>query len=138
MKLHAHRTLPENNRTRRLRGGFSLIEILIVIALIATIAGVVILNVDKILGGGNENLARTFVSTTGKTALVAYRLDNKNYPTTEQGLAALSEYLDEDPVDPWDKPYQYRYPGTRNTSSYDLWSLGPDGVESDDDIGNWK
>jgi general secretion pathway protein G len=41
------------------------------------------------------------------------------------------------PVDPWKNPYQYRYPGTKNTDGYDVFSFGPDGVESADDIGNW-
>jgi general secretion pathway protein G len=41
------------------------------------------------------------------------------------------------PLDPWKHPYQYRYPGTKNTDGYDVFSLGPDGVESGDDIGNW-
>ena len=49
-------------------------------------------------------------------------------------------YIKEAPIDPWGNPYQYRFPGARNISgqrSFDIWSLGLDGVESGDDIGNW-
>ena len=50
-------------------------------------------------------------------------------------------YIDDLPEDPWGNPYQYRFPGTKNinkSSGYDIWSLGQDGVESADDIGNWN
>ena len=48
-------------------------------------------------------------------------------------------YLDkESPLDPWDNPYQYSYPGTRNQDRFDIWSFGPDGADGTaDDIGNW-
>jgi general secretion pathway protein G len=75
-----------------------------------------------------------------------------NFPTTEQGLDALIKapagkeqrwkgpYIKEKAIDPWGNPYKYQFPGTRNVSgqrSYDIWSLGEDGTESNDDIGNW-
>jgi len=85
-------------------------------------------------------------------ALGAY--ERNNYfkpPTEEQGLAALVEeptsdpkpqkwrqYMEEVPKDPWGNEYQYRVPATRSGKAYDLFSLGQDGVESEDDIGNWK
>ncbi len=134
--------------TTRVKRGFTLIEILIVIALIAMLAGSAIVGLNSLFSGGQENVAQTFVDTTGKTALMSYRIAVGRYPTTEQGLAALrtapegatgwkGPYLERDPIDPWQKPYQYRQPGVHNKDSYDLWSFGPDGVESDDDIGNW-
>ncbi|MGE9296680.1 MAG: type II secretion system protein GspG [Puniceicoccales bacterium] len=46
-------------------------------------------------------------------------------------------YLRASPIDPWGNRYHYKYPGTHNKDGYDVWSLGPDGRESDDDIGNW-
>ena len=134
------------------KSGFSLIEILIVIALIAVLATVAIGNLGGIFSGQQEKVASMFVKQTLDTALVPYRLDVGNYPTTEQGLNALitapagkeakwkGAYLKELPLDPWDNPYQYRYPGTKNINGargYDAWSWGPDGTESADDIGNW-
>jgi general secretion pathway protein G len=141
-----------SKRTLHRNSGFSLIEILIVIALIAVLATVAIGNLGGIFSGQQEKVASLFVKQTLDTALVPYRLDVGNYPTTEQGLAALMKapsgkeakwkgaYLKELPLDPWDNPYQYRFPGSKNINAargYDAWSLGPDGTESGDDIGNW-
>ena len=89
------------------------------------------------------------------SALELYRLDNFSYPTTEQGLEALTTrptsgppaknwkaggYLDRLPVDPWGKPYQYLSPGLHG--SFDLYSFGSDGRADGDgvaaDIGNWN
>lgn len=141
-----------SKRQLKRNSGFSLIEILIVIALIAVLATVAIGNLGGIFSGQQEKVASLFVNQTLDTALVPYRLDVGNYPSTEQGLAALTKapsgkeakwkgaYLKELPLDPWDNPYQYRYPGIKNINGargYDAWSLGPDGTESADDIGNW-
>lgn len=134
---------------RQAQAGFTLLEILIAIALLAAIAGLLVTNLDRILGGGREEVARLFVEETLETPLTAYRVNMGRYPSTEEGLAALVSKPSDEAVnwrgpyvkkmnpDPWGTPYQYRYPGERNSGSYDLWSLGPDGVESDDDIGNW-
>ncbi len=135
--------------------GFSLVEILFVIALIALIASVAISNLTGTFGGQQEKIASQIVNQGMKLSLTAYMLDIGNYPSSEEGLAALVKspagkesrwkgpYLEETqvPLDPWGNPYQYRFPGSRNVSGargYDIWSLGPDGTESADDIGNWK
>jgi len=145
---------PYQNRSFDRKSGFSLIEILIVIALIAVLATVAIGNLGGIFGGQQEKVAGIFVNQTLKTGLVPYRLDVGNYPSTEEGLVALVKapagkeskwkgpYLEakEVPLDPWDNPYKYKFPGSKNVNGvrgYDIWSLGPDGVESADDIGNW-
>lgn len=147
-------SLPFSQNKANRKSGFSLIEILIVIALIAVLATVAIGNLGGIFGGQQEKIASLFVGQTLKTALVPYRLDVGNYPSSEEGLTALVKapagkekkwkgpYLEasEVPLDPWDNPYKYRFPGSKNvngTRGYDVWSLGPDGVESADDIGNW-
>lgn len=137
------------NRTR----GFSLIEILIVIALIAVLATVAIGNLGGIFGGQQEKVAGIFVNQTVKLGLTPYKLDVGSYPSAEEGLAALTKspagkeskwkgpYLEEVPLDPWGNPYQYRFPGSKNINGargYDVWSWGTDGTESADDIGNWK
>jgi general secretion pathway protein G len=144
---------PAKPITRRSQAaGFSLIEILIVIALIAILVTVTIGNLDNVFGGQQEKVADIFVNQTAKIGLTPYKLDVGNYPTTEEGLQALMRppagkeanwkgpYLEEIPPDPWKQPYQYRYPGSKNINGargYDIWSLGPDGTESADDIGNW-
>ena len=133
------------------RTGFTLLEILIAIALLAAIAGLLIANLDRILGGGKKEVARIFVNETLETPLLSYRVNMGNYPTTEQGLEALIKapaenaanwegpYLKKKiPQDPWGNPYQYKSPGDKNKDTYDLWSFGPDGTESEDDITNWE
>lgn len=143
------RLLTQDKRTR----AFTLIEILIVIALIAILVAVGVGNLDRIFGGQQEKLAGIFVTQTAKIGFQTYKLDLGSYPTSAEGIDALLKapsgkearwkgpYLEEAPLDPWGNPYQYRFPGTKNinaASGYDIWSLGPDGVESADDIGNWK
>lgn len=152
MQAHKSSTRYFRPRHRRLRAthGFSLIEILVALALLAALAGLVIGGFGGVLGKGQEDVARQFVNQGLETPLMRYRIDNGNYPTTEQGIAALKQkpatgatrwrgpYIDKDAIDPWGNPYQYRYPGTKNPTKYDIWSLGPDGTESADDIGNWE
>lgn len=127
---------------------------MLVIALIGLLIGVGVANYDKIFGDAQRNTAQIFIETTAKTALTNYRITMGNYPSTAQGIGALitapdggnsrwsGPYLEAKggraPTDPWGNPYQYRYPGTKNTASYDLFSLGRDGQEGTaDDVTNW-
>lgn len=140
-------------RQRRALSGFTLLEILVVLAIIGLLAGLAITNVDKIFGGAQGNAAKLFVSQTMKAPLTTYRIHMGSYPTTGEGLQALvsapggkadkwhGPYIEGGrvPLDPWEEPYQYAYPGTRNKESYDLWSKGPDKQSgTPDDIGNWE
>ena len=134
----------------RSRRGFSLIEILIVIALIAMLAGLVVTNIDTIMGSNQEKVAETFVDTTLKVPLTQYRFHMGSYPSTEEGLEALQSapsgkeakwqgpYVDQLPADPWGRDYRYQFPGTHNKNGYDLWSVGPNPDNPSDDIGNWQ
>ncbi|MEO0510996.1 MAG: type II secretion system major pseudopilin GspG [Verrucomicrobiota bacterium] len=132
--------------------GFSLLEILIAVALMALLASVAITQLIGVFGDNQATAAELFINDS-KLPLTRYRLDVGNFPSTAEGLAALltapagkesrwkGPYVTEQPIDPWGKPYQYRYPGTKNVSGargFDIWSLGEDGSESADDIGNWK
>lgn len=141
----------ENKNTNN-RKAFTLLEILVVITLLALLAGFAISNVSTLLSGGQAKIAQTFVDSALDTPLMTYRMAVGAYPTTEQGLNALVKapegteavwtgpYLKQKtlPLDPWKKPYQYKCPGVNNPESYDIWSFGPDGVESADDICNWS
>lgn len=134
--------------------GFTLLEILVVLAILGLLAGLAITNSDKIFGQGQEAVAKVFVRDSLKTSLVRYRIDLGDYPSTAEGMQALlaapagkadrwrGPYIDapgnRPPVDPWGEPYQYRYPGVKNKGGYDLFSKGPDKTEgTEDDLGNW-
>lgn len=134
--------------------GFTLLEILVVLAIIGLLAGLAITNSDKIFGQSQEAIAKIFVRDSLKTSLVRYRIDLGDYPSTPEGLQALlaapagkgerwrGPYIDSPgnrlPADPWGESYQYRYPGVKNKGGYDLFSKGADKTEgTEDDIGNW-
>lgn len=128
-------------RVMRPRYGFTLLELVVVLIVLALIATLV---APQIFGRASE--ARGITAQTQMqllaTALDNYRLDTGSYPTTEQGLQALRErptrspvpsnwrgpYLRKDvPLDPWGRPYLYTSPGTRNATAFDLSTLGRDG-----------
>jgi len=132
--------------------GFTLIEVLLTLALLALLASVVILNVDSIFSGGRAQVAEIWVNQTIKTPLRSFQLHVGRYPSTDEGLGALvtkpdsvddrnwhGPYIEELPQDPWNRDYRYLFPGKNNTESFDVWSTGPDGTSgTGDDIGNWK
>lgn len=137
--------------------GFTLIEIMAVVLIIGMLSGIVGFAVFRQVDKARVVTARVQIGRL-ESALELYNMDNGRFPTSEQGLAALVEmptsgpepsnyqpggYLKggELPIDPWGYEFQYESPGSRNTRSYDLWSLGKDGVAGGEalnaDIGNW-
>ena len=142
-------------RRRSPRAGFTLIEILVVIVVIAILATLVAPNVFQHVGAAKSATAKSQIEMLS-ASLDAYRLDNGSYPTSQQGLGALwekptvdppanwrSPYLRKPvPLDPWQRPYLYVSPGEQNQSGYDLLSLGADGkvggTGEDEDIVSWK
>lgn len=139
----------------RARRGFTLLELLVVLAIIATLVAVVAPSLFQNVGDAKVAAAKSQMEIF-ELALDAYRIDNDRYPSTEQGLAALRQkptigdtarnwrgpYLRKDvPLDPWGHAYTYRSPGTVNQTSYDLYSLGRDGKIGGDgedaDITSW-
>jgi len=137
---------------RRFDEAFTLLEILVVLAIIGLLVSLAVTNVGKLFVGAQQDIAKMFVSQSMQAPLAAYKIHMGDYPTTAQGLQALiappgdkaerwrGPYLQDSklPVDPWGEPYQYRYPGVKNKDRYDLWSKGPDKTDgTEDDIGNW-
>jgi len=122
------------------RAGFTLLEIMLVVIIIALLAGSVMMMVGGELEEARKATAKADV-TAMKTSLVMFNAKNGGYPTTEQGLQSLvtAKLRDEVPKDPWGVPYNYESPGKHNPDSYDLYSSGTDRkAGTSDDIGNWK
>jgi general secretion pathway protein G len=139
----------------RCRGkeGFTLIEILLVVIIVGTLAAMMIPRLTGRSDQARKAAAKADVSVNIPTALKLYELDNGFFPSTDQGLRALTKkpssspvpqnwngpYLEKMPVDPWGRPYQYESPGTNRPHDYDLFSRGkkPKPPLTDDDIINW-
>lgn len=137
------------------RPAFTLVELLVVMVIIATLAGVVAPAVLGHVGGARQSAAQAQVKIF-VLALDAYRLDNYVYPSSEQGLNALrvapttgergqtwrGPYLRQAiPLDPWGRPWVYQSPGSESGDGFDLYSLGRDGVRGgvgeDADVASW-
>ncbi|HUF62805.1 MAG TPA: type II secretion system major pseudopilin GspG [Verrucomicrobiales bacterium] len=142
------RVAPHSRRS--LAAGFTLIEMVLVLAIIALLIGAGVMKLSGVLTTGQETTARMDLGAV-ESALRMYQIDSGFLPTTEQGLGALvnqpstqpipkrwKQQVKEIPIDPWGNPYQYRRPGLKNSDGFDLWSWGKDGIESNDDIGNWE
>jgi general secretion pathway protein G len=137
----------------RASGGFTLIEMMVVVTVIGILAAVIVprfvtTTYDAKVGAAKGHIAEY------DNALERFNANMDRYPTTEEGLKVLVEapageeknwrgpYIRMVRDDPWGHPYQYRFPGTHHASSYDLWSRGADGADGGEgknaDIGNWQ
>ncbi|HMO05050.1 MAG TPA: type II secretion system protein GspG [Kiritimatiellia bacterium] len=118
--------------------GFTLIEILLVVVIIGMLATIAAINVPKFLGQGREGKAKADVSSIS-TALHLYNMNEGKYPAS---LSALTEgndpYMQSIPKDPWGRDYQYSASSSKKGLRFEIYSLGEDGTQSADDIGNWS
>jgi general secretion pathway protein G len=131
--------------------GFTLLEIMVVVVIIGLLAAIVVPNFIGNIDTAAKNRAKQDIRGI-ETALNLFRLDNFKYPSTADGLQALvtnpgeasapnwKQQLPRMPIDPWNKPYQYAYPGQHG--EFDVFSYGADGQEGGEginaDIGNWE
>lgn len=131
--------------TSRSRSGFTLLEMVIVLGIIAMILGGAIF---AMRGIGDAAKLRQVESDfkSFESALAMYKLNAGSYPSTQQGLMALQnkpsstpiprrwvQVMSKIPNDPWGAPYGYRFPGKKRASEFEMFSKGPDGLEGNED-----
>ena len=145
--------MPRHRQHAAGQAGFTLIEIVVVVAIIAILAAIVVQQVVGRVDDAQVQRARADIQTLG-SALNIYKLDNYNYPSTQQGLEALVRkpggqpeaknwktggYIERLPKDPWGNDYHYQSPGQHGV--FDVYTLGrdnqPGGEGVDADVGNW-
>ena len=138
----------QNNISKQ--NGFTLIEIMVVVVILGILAAAVVPKIMSRPEQARIEKAKHDIAAL-ESALNIYKLDNYQYPSTDQGLESLVSkpsgspqprnyksggYIKKLNKDPWGQEYLYLFPGTH--TDLDLYSLGPDGQPSDDDIGNWN
>ena len=144
---------PRSPERRRRAAGFTLIEIMAVVMIMGLLMGMLAYGINGQVQSARIQAAKGQIVRI-EQALEFYQLDNARFPTMDQGLQALvtrptappepraynpAGYIKAEALkDPWGEPYGYRIPGDHNPHSFDIWSLGPDGLEGNDDIHNWE
>jgi general secretion pathway protein G len=125
--------------------GFTLIELLLVLVILGILAAIVVPKFSNVSGRAQISAAQTQISTFA-TSLDMFEVDNGHYPKTLNDLTVQPrdaqnwhQYMESIPMDPWQHPYVYQFPGKHRPGSYDLSSMGPDGsAGGPDDIVNWQ
>jgi general secretion pathway protein G len=146
MRIRTEQTKQSSSRPSRLAAGFTLLEMVIVLGIIALLLGGAV----AVVGPKILNSAK-YTKVDGdfqgyKSAFMTYRNMSGYYPTTQQGFKALvdkpssppvprrwNRLLDSVPLDPWGNEYGYRYPGSKDPNEPEFISRGPDGQENTDD-----
>jgi general secretion pathway protein G len=139
-----------NQKPKNTIQAFTLIELLLVLVILGILAAIVVPKFSGRTEQARQAAAQSQIATLS-TALDAFEVDNGYYPKGKNGLTDLVQpprdaqnwrgpYMKTDvPADPWNHPYVYECPGKRNPSSYDLYSIGPDGrAGTEDDVTNWQ
>jgi general secretion pathway protein G len=132
-----------NRHSRRRSGGFTLIEVLLVLVILVVLFSLAVVSYGPIRKKMQKDSAKTQVGLLA-TAAKTYEATVGDLPPNLDALRAqpadvpqgkwAGPYLDRAiPPDPWGKPYQYQAPGQHNTDSFDIWTTSPDGEQ----IGNW-
>lgn len=149
MMASRHTNIQPNSA--RKQTGFTLIEIMVVVTVIALLIGMIGPTVFNQVGKAQHTRVKQDIRTI-ESALKFYRLDNFEYPSQAQGLDALvtaptdgdnwnGPYLEYLPIDPWERPYRYANPSTHN-KQIDVFTLGnddaPGGENANKDWGNWN
>jgi len=137
---------PNFRRPERSASGYTLFEIMLVLGIIAVLVGSAITLLVGNIDVAKIQRVKSDVQAIS-TQLGTYEMLNYRKPTTEQGIKALvqppttdpkprkwKQLMKSVPIDPWGEEYVYRNPGKKNPGGYDLFSLGPDRKESDDDL----
>jgi general secretion pathway protein G len=138
-------------KARNKQRGFTLLEVMVVIVIIGLFGSVVVQNLMGNMDSAKLQKAVQDINAL-ETSLSMYKMDNFKYPNTEQGLEALVEETDVEPLprrfpdggyvkrlpdDPWGNEYQLLNPG--ENGDIDIFTMGPDGeAGTEDDIGNWN
>ena len=149
----ANREIMKISTTKKAQNGFTLLEIIVVVTIIAILAAYI---APKVAGRADDariSKAKSDIRVLD-SSLELYKLDNFSYPSTDQGLDALANkpagsdlkhwrrggYVKKLNKDPWGNEYQYQKPGVNG--EFDIYSLGADsvvgGTDEDADIGNWN
>jgi general secretion pathway protein G len=135
--------MTRSHSSRRRRGGFTLIEVLMVLAILVIIAGLAATNIFGLFAKSKIDAAKTEVKGI-EMAAKAFYLEMGDYPgsleallqpmQTRDGRMLGGAWLEKAPYDPWGHPYQYAYPSQNGQAKPDIWATGPDGQP----IGNWQ